>query len=54
MPATPGRKKVTSARVARKASEQLRNPRTPRKQKSVDASALAQAGGKSRRRRKSG
>jgi hypothetical protein len=53
MPATPGRKKVTSPQVARKASKQLRDPQTPRKQRSVAGSAVAQAAGKTRKRGRS-
>jgi len=39
-------KKQTSSRIATIASKQLRSSATSKKQKSVDASALAQAKGK--------
>ena len=42
-------KKQTSARVASKASEILRDPRSSAKEKSVAASDLAQAKGKGRK-----
>ncbi len=51
MAGTRGAKKVTSPRVARKASRQLRNPKIPGPQKSVAGSAVAQARGRSRKRK---
>ena len=45
-------KKTTSKRVAKKASKLLRDPKTPKKYRSVIASDLAQSPGKHRRKRK--
>jgi len=42
----------TSKRVARKASDLLRNPKTSKKVKSVAGSALTQAPNKKKRKRK--
>jgi hypothetical protein len=41
--------KQTSPRVAKIASKQLSSPRTPAKTKTVDGSALSQAGGKKKK-----
>ncbi|WP_191992005.1 hypothetical protein [Bacillus aerolatus] len=46
MPKKPGSKKITSPRVAKLASEILRDGRYSSKSKSVAAAALAQAKGK--------
>jgi len=44
-----GKSKVTSPKIARKASAALRDGRTSSRTKSIAASALAQAGGRRRR-----
>lgn len=50
--ATPGTRKVTSPKIATRAAKQLANPNTPKKYRGVDASATAQAGGKTRRKQR--